>query len=98
MQLEYDHMEYFKESYNVFGLDYIWSVVHEWTCNAINITDGETEKKSSAQILLKQKNIVLVYIIMAIRAICMKKNTKERNAQIRSSKCKALSVLFSKWI
>ena len=92
-------MEYYNESYNAFGVDYIWSVVDEWPTNAINVTDGEAEKKRSAYILLKQKISVLVYIIMAIRAAWKaKKKTKERKAQTRSSKYKSLSVLFRKCI
>ena len=76
-------MEYYNESYNAFGVDYIWSVVDEWPTNAINVTDGEAEKKRSAYILLKQKISVLVYIIMAIRAAwkAKKRQKKEKRRQ-----------------
>lgn len=76
-------MEYYNESYNAFGVDYIWSVVDEWPTNAINVTDGEAEKKRSAYILLKQKISVLVYIIMAIRAVwkAKKRQKKEKRGQ-----------------
>ena len=92
-------MEYYNESYNAFGVDYIWSVVDEWPTNAINVTDGEAEKKRSAYILLKQKISVLVYIIMAIRATwkAKKRQKKEKRRQDLQN-IKSLSVLFRKCI